>query len=411
MPNKPCLYCGNNPVPHFLNWYFESVNVLLSPLRRFLLQNTLSDFLQRQVSKLGLPEKITGILTAGGAITYNHDRLKCKISRAQVLWEEAEKKGITMSELKIFGKPFDTYKAEIPNRKNQIAHKSQILNSNQKLIFSGLPRPRDYDRSALDAMDDKLWLKKKLEKAGLPVPKGGSAAIFFKAKRIFGRVEKPVIVKPRAGSRGRHSITYVSTEAELRKAFRIAKQLCHWVIVEEQLFGPVYRATVIDYRLQGVLRGDSPYVSGDGASTIAELVAQKNAALHPGVKSVIVDEKIEIFLARQQFTLSSVPKTGEKIQLTEKVGLGYGGSSSEDFEICHADNKELFEQAARVVNDPIIGFDFIIEDITKSYKQQRCGFIEANSLPFIDLHHHPLLGPPRNVAKAVWELAENGEKP
>ena len=37
--------------------------------------------------------------------------------------------------------------------------------------------------------------------------------------------------------------------------------------------------------------------------------------------------------------------------------------------------------------------DFIIEDITKSWKEeQHCGIIECNSLPFIDLHHYPLFG-------------------
>jgi len=88
----------------------------------------------------------------------------------------------------------------------------------------------------------------------------------------------------------------------------------------------------------------------------------------------------------------------------EKIGVNYGGSSSEDFEICHSDNKELFVRAAKIIGDPIVGFDFIIPDIAKSWKEQECGFIEANSLPFVNLHHNPLLGQPRNVAAKVWEL-------
>jgi cyanophycin synthetase len=64
----------------------------------------------------------------------------------------------------------------------------------------------------------------------------------------------------------------------------------------------------------------------------------------------------------------------------------------------------MFVRAAKIIGDPIVGFDFIIPDITKSYKQQRCGFIEANSLPFINLHHEPLVGQPRNVAKKVWDM-------
>ncbi len=90
--------------------------------------------------------------------------------------------------------------------------------------------------------------------------------------------------------------------------------------------------------------------------------------------------------------------------LTEKIGVNYGGSSSEDYEICHPENKAMFEKAAQVLGDPIVGFDFIIPDITRPYTQQRCGFLEANSLPFINLHHDPLLGTPRNVACMVWDM-------
>jgi D-alanine-D-alanine ligase-like ATP-grasp enzyme len=61
-------------------------------------------------------------------------------------------------------------------------------------------------------------------------------------------------------------------------------------------------------------------------------------------------------------------------------------------------------KAAKVLGDPIVGFDFIIPDIKISWKNQKCGFIEVNSLPFINLHHDPLLGTPRNAAAFVWDM-------
>ena len=102
--------------------------------------------------------------------------------------------------------------------------------------------------------------------------------------------------------------------------------------------------------------------------------------------------------------LNYIPSAGDRINLSEKIGVNYGGSSSEDFEICHPDNKQLFVRAAKVLGDPVVGFDFIIADITKSWKEQKSGFIEVNSLPFINLHHDPLLGRPRNVAAPVWDM-------
>ncbi len=384
-----CPYCGNNPVPHLTNWYFESLNVLLTPIRQGLLYNSWAQKFSKTSYSWNLGLKIIGLLKSAKVISSRTDITLCKVGRAEVLWEDAKKRGINMQELLVFGNPFDTYIAE---------------KNGKTILFSGLPRPAHYDRSSLDKMDDKMELKRKLMAVNLPVPQGGVAWTYRQAKNIFNNISKPVIVKPREGSRGRHSTTHVYTEQQLKQAFKIAKQLCLWVIVEEHLKGPVYRGTVIDYKTVGVLRGDAPRVVGNGINTISELVAIKNAEHHPRVADIKLDDRAKVFLARQNLTFDSVLEKSQIVETTEKIGLSYGGSSSEDYDICHPDNIKMFEEAAKVLGDPIVGFDFIIQDITKSYKEQKCGFIEANSLPFIDLHHHPLLGQPRNAAAAVWDL-------
>ena len=59
--------------------------------------------------------------------------------------------------------------------------------------------------------------------------------------------------------------------------------------------------------------------------------------------------------------------------------------------------------------DPLVGVDFIMEDARVPWQEQeRCGVIECNSLPFIDLHHYPLYGEPRNVAGALWDIVFPG---
>ena len=236
------------------------------------------------------------------------------------------------------------------------------------------------------------------------MPKGGSAWNLRQALKIFRAIQKPAIVKPRAGSRGRHSTVFVNSEKDLIQAFKTAKQLCFWVVVEEQLKGPVYRATLVNFQLEGGLRGDPPQIVGDGKSAIRELAAQKNQKLSVEVKAISLDALTERFLFRQNLSFTSKPAFGEVVNLSEKIGVNYGGSSREDFDICHPQTRALFIEAAKIVGDPIVGFDFIIQDIAKSWREQACGFIEANSLPFINLHHHPLLGKPRNVAAKVWDL-------
>src|SRR5258708_1797715 len=383
-----CPFCGNNPTSHSLTWYFESSNVLYTPLRQVLFYNKISNFLKQSFFKVHASRYIVKTLLGLKILSIQKEINKCAVRRAQVLWEEAIKRDINFFELQVFGKSFDTY----------IASKN-----GRSLIFSGLPRPVNYNNLALDTMDDKIIFKRKLAAAGLPVPRGGEATTLSKALKIFDLIKKPIIVKPRAGSRGRHTSTFVFTREELKQAYKIAKQLCHWVIVEEQLKGPVYRATLINFELVGVLRGDPPQVVGDGQHTLDELIKIKNLNPHPGVKNIEADIKTEIFLSRQKLNLSGVPKAGQVVELSETIGVNYGGSSSEDFSICHPDNKALFVQAAKVAGDPVVGFDFIIPDVALSFKEQECGFIEANSLPFINLHHDPLKGEPQNVAQKVWE--------
>jgi hypothetical protein len=401
-----CPYCGNNPVPHYLNWYFDSMNIFFEKIQIGVLVNPFAKFVSRFEDRMAL--SLIGLLRLVGIVHLMKKPGKNTLSRALVLWEEAEKRGLEMREVRVFDRGVDTYivRKKIPGKRFK-----------KIMVFTGLPRPDNINQAALAVMDDKAIFKTTCQKNELPVPQGGYASSFEEAKKIFDRIEKPVIVKPRLGSRGRHVVTYIRTHEELREAFHIARQLCLWVIVEEQIIGPVYRGTVIDYSIEGVLAGFQPTVSGDGESNLTELIKQKNSTRDDGVAEVIINEKMNWFMKRQladgrrklttedlkdpwRLTYKDnwdkslfetyIPKKGEVVYLSEKIGVSYGGGSAEEYDECHPDNKELFNKAAKVFDDTIIGFDFMIPDITRSWREQRCGFLEANSVPFINLHHHPL---------------------
>ncbi len=393
-----CADCGNNPVPHFINWYFESLNILFTPLRQFLFFNRLSTFFVKLFRNLQIGYGLFLLGKFLRILKLQNDISKCKVERAKVLWEEAVKRGIVIQEVLLFGRGIDVYLA----KKQYTVNRTQ--NTENQLIFSGLPRPVGFDGKILDSMDDKAYLKRKFLKAGLPVPKGGSAWTYSQALKIFNSIEKPAIIKPRTGSRGRHTTTFVYNQNQFVRAYKSAKKLNFWVVVEQQLKGPVYRATLVNFELCGVLRGDPPFVVGNGEKSISELITEKNLQKLEKVKEVTIDQEVVNFLKKQDLTAYSIPKLGERVDLSEKIGVNYGGSSKEELNVCHSDNKELFVKAAKVLGDPLVGFDFIIPDITKSYKEQTTGFIEANSLPFIQLHHQPLLGIPQNVAAKVWDM-------
>lgn len=379
-----CLYCGNNPTNHFLSRTFQTIASLGEPLEflaLFCMRGFMVQFLHNTFVRPWI-----GTLEFIHMVQFQNDSNKACSDRSKVIWEEAERRGITMQQMTIANKPVEQYR---------------IKQDGKRFYFSSIPIPLEADRQSYIWMDSKVRLKAFFLQQGVSVPQGGKARSKKKALEIFNRIQKPVIVKPENGSRGRHSLTNLTTEAEFLRAFAIAQQLSKSVVVEEHLFGSVYRATYVGGVVAGILRGDPPRITGNGSATIATLIAEKNATKPDRVKDVVVSDVIIEFLGKQGYTLQSVLEQHKTIDLIEKIGLGYGGNSSEDTPLAHPKLLAKLKRAGDLLNTPLVGFDFISEDISKDPDTVRWGIIEANSMPFIDLHHFPREGTPVNVASKV----------
>ncbi len=379
-----CLYCGNNRIPHLTHKFYESFDILVSPIRRTVVQSWLGHVTDSLASWVGLG--LFHLFYALGLIQLNRDINLVPYDRAKFLWQDAINRNIEIEEIKPFNRSIDLYRAKVKGK---------------RLYFMNLPRREKVTTSNLTWVDDKYLLKKKLLAHNFPVAPGGSFVTLHGALKQFDALNKPVIVKPRAGSRGRHTTTMVYTRDDLKKAFKIAKQLCHWVMVEEHLYGDVQRGTVIDGKLIGVLGGTPPRVTGDGVHTIGELIKIKDAARPEKVKETKVNP---YFMQRNNLGVDLILAQGQTVDLSEKIGVNYGGTSYDCTEVTHSATKQMLEDAAKLLEISVLGFDFIAPDITKSYKEQKTGIIECNGAPFIQLHHEPLYGQSINAAKYVWDL-------
>jgi cyanophycin synthetase len=230
------------------------------------------------------------------------------------------------------------------------------------------------------------------------------------ARRIFSELRPPVIAKPSSGSGSRHTTLHIDDEAALERGFRVAKQVAPSVVIEEELVGPVYRATVVDGRFAAALRRDQPHVVGDGRSTVEELVARANE--HPGRQGpyfhrMLLNDAARTELAWQGYLPETVLPEGARAVLHQKINWSLGGTTCDVTDDVHPDNVALFEEVAGTLRAPIVGIDFIIADIGRSWREQeRCGILECNSMPFYDNHHLPFEGQPRDVARLVWDMVE-----
>lgn len=385
-----CQACGNNPTNHPIAWVSNTLSVLLEPLDRVILGSLLgriTDALLRYATK---PYLYT--LQTCRLISWNQDKEKALTKRSYVVWEEAEKRGIHMEQLVILKRPVEFYRARIHNT---------------MIYFESIPQTKKGYIDSLTWMDDKLLLKKKLRAQHIPTPKGGSAYTYRKAKELFEKSTHPVIIKPRIGSRGRHTTTHIYTLEDLRKAYTSAKKLCFFVIIEEHLIGSVYRGTCVNNQLYGVLEGSPPQITGNGTASIKELIELKNKTCSgTPIKEVVINDALHRFLERLGYTLDSIIPNGKTIDLSEKIGLSYGGSSRELFDSTHPKIKAYLNKAATLVDAGVIGFDFIVNDPTQDPDTQTWGIIECNSLPFINLHHDPLYGNPISIAKIIWDTIE-----
>lgn len=389
-----CPDCGPIPVNHTVEWLSALFDWLFSPF------SNIADALWRKIAPLfsGLhgekmiPPLFWALASLGlGKILADPDEKD--LMRTRCVWKEAEKRGVQMWEFRPFNARKDLFVAQ---------YKDEVR------VFDGLPRPRGAYSKGLLWMDDKGIMKRKFEAAGIPVARGGACFTKSRALEIFQSISPPVVVKPRTGSRSRHTTTHIINRDGLMRAFSIAKQLSPWVVVEEELDGMVFRGTIVGNTVVGIIRRELPQIVGDGRRTIHELVKEenKNPLRHgPVFHEIPINDEAETELARQGLTERSIPAQGQSVTLNQKVGRGSGGTTTDVTDRAHPENISLLLHVREVVGDPLIGVDFVINDIEKSWRnQKRCGIIECNSLPFLDLHHYPFSGRPRNAAGALWDM-------
>ena len=312
--------------------------------------------------------------------------------RTICFWKEAEKRGIKMREFHL-GPIENIFIAEYHGK---------------TITFDGLPRPNTDKSPALKWMDNKGIMKKKFQKVGLPVANGGTAFSKRSALKIFNSVQKPVIAKPNLGSRSRHTTIHINTKDELITAFKKANKISPLVVIEEELQGSLFRGTLVGGKLVGVVRRDPPQVIGDGINTLQTLWKKENERPEragPIFHHITIDKEAEKEVTRQNLTMNSIPKKDQVVTFSQKTSRGVGGSTTEVTGLVHKDNIEMLEKVATFLDDPLIGVDFIMMDVTKSWKEQsRSGIIECNSLPFIDLHWYVMFGKPNNVAEKLWDF-------
>ncbi|MCY7388291.1 MAG: cyanophycin synthetase, partial [Burkholderiales bacterium] len=263
---------------------------------------------------------------------------------------------------------------------------------------------------AVELAGDKEETNKILAARGLPVPRQELVRSADRAVSAAKRLGYPVVTKPYNGNHGRGISIHLMTEDEVRKGFEAAEEHSSSVIVETYLTGDDHRLLVINGELIAATRRTPGHVVGDGMSTVRQLVDEVNKDPRRGVghekvmTRIALDEQADMMLARVEMTPDSIPAKDQVVMLRSTANLSTGGTATDVTDVIHPDNRDMAVRAITAIGLDVGGVDFLIPDITESYKQVGGGICEVNAAPGFRMHVAPSEGTPRDVAGPVIDM-------
>ncbi len=237
---------------------------------------------------------------------------------------------------------------------------------------------------AMSICDDKRVTRRIVKAANVNVPQQVNADDEVHTRAFF-EAHKAVVVKPARGEQGKGVAVGLKDWDETKRAIGAARRLCSEVIVEEFVEGLDLRLIVIDYRVvAGAIRKPAAVV-GNGRSSVRDLIehqSRRRAAATGGESTIPLDAETERCVAEAGYALDDVAPADTYVVVRKTANLHTGGTIHDVTGILHGALVDAAVQAARAIDIPVTGIDFIVKAPTES----DYWFIEANERPGLANH-------------------------
>ncbi len=297
----------------------------------------------------------------------------------------------------------------IPYIQNKTAGHIQLgYGKYQKRIQAAMTNNTSY--FAVECAGDKNTTKLILEESGIPVPRG---EIVYNAEELENAVEQlgyPLVTKPLDGNQGKGASINILHWKDALKGLAEAQRFSSAVIVEQFISGFDYRLLVIEGKFIAAAKRTPALVTGDGHSTIRQLVNAVNKDPRRGVghekelTHIKIDKLTRGILREKGLTLQSVLPAGQLLYLKNTANLSTGGTATDVTDIVHPYNVLMAERIAGIVGLDICGIDVMTTDIAIPLPETRGAVIEVNAAPGLRMHISPTQGLPRNVAEPIISM-------
>ncbi|MEA5515356.1 cyanophycin synthetase [Nodularia sp. UHCC 0506] len=254
-----------------------------------------------------------------------------------------------------------------------------------------------------------------MQTLGLPIPEGDIVFSEKEALAVAKEIRYPVAVKPVVGHKGIGVTAGVQDSRELKSAYSsalvaIPEDQPRRIIVEKSISGTDFRLLCVNGKFVAAIERRPASVTGDGYSTIAELIRVENrqpARLDTPtspMSKIQCDEAMELYLDEQGYSLDSVIKKGRTVYLRKVANLSAGGTSIDATSTIHHDNMILAQDIAQHFRLTCLGIDVIAENLSESWKtSSNFAILEINAAPGILMHLNPAVGDSVDVPSRILE--------
>jgi len=263
---------------------------------------------------------------------------------------------------------------------------------------------------AVDLAGNKNDTKRLLQEAYIPVADGVCISTIGEMENALRTLGYPLVFKPVDGNQGKGATINIRTRAETKAAFEHAKRYSYNILIEQYIEGHDYRVLVIDNKFVAAALRIPAHVTGDGRSSIQQLISIENldprrGAGHENMLTEIqIDRETLTLLGKKGYSPETVLKKNELCYLKGTANLSTGGTSTDVTELIHPAIVSMCERISRLIGLDICGIDIMAPNLHEPLEKTGGVILEVNAAPGFRMHLAPSHGAPRNVAAPVLDM-------
>ena len=231
---------------------------------------------------------------------------------------------------------------------------------------------------------DKQLTRKLLRESGIATPDQILAGEQAANLRFLNR-HLSVVVKPLHGEQGKGVSVDIRTPEDLEAAIKEAARHGSEVLIEQYVEGEDLRVIVINDEVVAAAVRRPPMIMGTGQHSIRDLIkklSRRRSASTDRESFIPVDEETERCVRLQGYSLDDTLPAETSIAVRKTANLHTGGTIHDVTDSLHTDLADAALRAARALEMPVVGLDFIVDAVDKPAYV----VIEANERPGLANH-------------------------